>query len=188
MAEERASVASSKRWSVLCKVYEKALTNWETLLTQPISDKDLFRKAFRAALSKHPEAIEAASTSGGMLQYIMRKEFPTLLQEAPESMDVLIKDVVAGFRASAREEFSDFLKDLNLESKLLDLEQREASLKLSDSDKVSNLVEPSALLPEEEMRAVAVESLLVNEAQLAQELEKVRAPLSYFFVLGLRCI
>ena len=164
----------SKKWLLLCKVYEKALSNWETLLTQSVPDKELFRKAFRAALAKHPEAIESAS-SGGMLQYIMKKEFPTLQQEAPASIEVLIKDVVTGFRTAARAEFDDFLSDLDLESKLLDLEARESSMREGENGKiVVNLPEPLVLQPEDEMRAVSVESLLAYETQLTLELEKVR--------------
>lgn len=162
----------SKRWGLLCKVYAKALSNWELLLTQPVQNVDTFKKAFRAVLAKHPEAIEVA-TSGGMLQYVMKREFPTLAAEAPESFDVLIKDVVAGFKSAAQAEFTDFFRDLGLEAKLVDLESREAALRAGGEVKDMDRPEPLALQPEEEMRTVVVESLLSHEAQLTQELERV---------------
>jgi len=166
-------VEESKRWGLLCKVYAKALSNWELLLTQPVQNVDTFKKAFRAMLAKHPEAIEVA-TSGGMLQYVMKREFPTLASEAPESFDVLIKDVVAGFKSAAQAEFTDFFRDLNLEAKLVELESREAALRAGGGDKDVDRPEALTLQPEEEIRTVVVESLLSHEAQLTQELERVR--------------
>jgi hypothetical protein len=179
-------VEESKRWGLLCKVYAKALSNWELLLTQPVQNVDTFKKAFRAMLAKHPEAIEVA-TSGGMLQYVMKREFPTLASEAPESFDVLIKDVVAGFKSAAQAEFTDFFRDLNLEAKLVELESREAALRAGGGDKDVDRPEALTLQPEEEIRTVVVESLLSHEAQLTQELERVSEGGSFVNLLAFFC-
>jgi hypothetical protein len=159
----------------LRQVYSRALANWEMLLTQPVKDEEAFKKAFRATLTRHPEVIECAR-SGGLLATIMRAEFPTLAKDAPEALEGLTMDVVAGFLKATQAEFDDFVREAGLEAKLADLERREAHLKASRAEAASE--RPLPLLdshsPEEEMRSVAVEAMLSHEAQLQAELERVR--------------
>ena len=149
------------------------LGNWERLLTSTVGDEDAFRKAFRTTLARHPEAIECART-GGLLAAVMRRELPTLAREAPEAIDALIQDVVAGFLQATAAEFEAYVRETGVEGKLADLEKREAQLKASRADADSESPAPLALQPEEEMRSVAVEALLAHEAQLQKELERVR--------------
>jgi hypothetical protein len=164
----------SKRATLLRKVYLRALANWELLLTAPVADEDAFRTAFRATLQRHPESL-ACARSGGMLAAVMRRELPTLAREAPEAIDLLIKDVLAGFLRATAAEFEDFVREKGLEDKLVELDAREAQLKAARADAASERPAPLALQPEDEMRSIAVEALLAHEAQLVKELERVRA-------------
>ena len=169
-----ASSAPSKRAALLRRAHQSVLGNWERLLTSTVGDEDAFRKAFRTTLARHPEAIECART-GGRLAAVMRRELPTLAREAPEAIDALIQDVVAGFLQATAAEFEAYVRETGVEGKLADLERREAQLKALRADADSESPAPLALQPEEEMCSVAVEALLAHEAQLQKELERVRA-------------
>ena len=168
-----AAPSTSKRVSLLRKVYLRALANWEVLLTAPVADEDAFRAAFKGTLARHPETLACART-GGMLAAVMRKELPSLARDAPEAIDALIKDATAGFLRATAAEFDEFVRETGLEEKLAELDVREAQLKAARADAASELPAPLALQPEDEMRSIAVEALLAHEAALAQELERVR--------------
>ena len=157
---------------MLRRVYLKAISNWQFVLTQSVPDEESFKKAFRGTLGRHPELIECAR-SGGLLSSVLRQEFPTLARDSPESIDSLIQDVLAGFVQATTAEFEEFVREAGLEGKLGEVERLEAQLRASRAEAASERPLPVAVRPEQEMRSIAVEAMLAHEAVLVKELERV---------------
>jgi hypothetical protein len=169
-----APTASSKRLVLLRKAHETAIGNWAHLLSRTPGTAEPFRKAFRAALQKYPDAAAADAAGGGVLVHVMRREFPTLARLAPDAFSLLAKDVLAAFPTAAHAEFGDILKEAGMEGKMAELERREAAARAADADRAADRPRPMELAPQDELRSVAVEAKLAYEAQLRRELEKVR--------------
>ena len=166
----------SKRLALLRKVHETAITNWAALLSKTPGSAEPFRKAFRAALQKYPDAAAVDAAGGGVLVHVMRREFPTLARLAPDAFSLLAKDVLAAFPGAAHAEFEDILKEAGMEGKMAELERREAAARAADADRAADRPRPLELAPQDELRSLAVEEKLAYEALLRRELEKVRRP------------
>jgi hypothetical protein len=169
-----APAPSSKRLSQLRRAHEAAIANWAQLLSRAPGGTETFRKAFRAALQKYPDAAAVDAAGGGVLVHVMRREFPTLERLAPDAFPLLARDVLSAFPAAAHAEFGDILKEAGLEGKMAELERREAAARAADADRAADRPAPLTLAPQDELRTATVEAKLAYEAQLRKELEKVR--------------
>lgn len=167
---------SSKRLTHLTKAHETALKNFAQLLTGSVS-ADNFKRAFPTAGERYPAALAANAdpATRGVLAFAMEAEFGALTRAAPETIPLLVTDVVRNFTALARAEFNELMRERGLPDQFAELERREEALRGAAGDAGADRPAPLTLRPEDEMRSIAVESKLAYEQQLSKELEKVRA-------------
>lgn len=170
-----AAAATSKRLTHLTKAHETALKNFTQLLTGSVS-ADNFKRAFPTAGERYPAALAANAdpATRGVLAFAMEAEFGALTRAAPETIPLLVTDVVRNFTTLARAEFNVLMRELGLPDQFVELERREEALRSASGDASADRPAPLTLRPEDEMRSVAVESKLAYEQQLSKELERVR--------------
>jgi hypothetical protein len=162
--------------SKLSKAHETAMKNFSQLLTGSVSTEN-FHRAFPSAGERYPAALAANADpeTRGVLSFAMESEFGALTRAAPEAIPLLVTDVIRNFTTLARAEFDALMAEMGLPEKFVELERREDALRTAAGDAASDRPAPLTLLPEDEMRSIAVESKLLYEQQLSKELEKVRA-------------
>jgi hypothetical protein len=176
-APAAAAIPPSKRYARLVSGHESSLKNFAQLLTASVAADNLAR-AFPSAAERYPAAVAANDDphTRGVLAFAMEAEFGALARAAPEAIPRLVDDVVRNFQALMREELVAIAVDHALPDKFAELERREDVLRAAAGGAAAGADRPAplALLPDDEMRSVAVEAKLAHEAALSKELERVR--------------
>jgi hypothetical protein len=166
------------------RAHETMARSWEQMLTKSISPES-FSRAFIDADTRYADAA-AANARGdtrGLLVYAMEKEFAALARDAPRVIPCLVTDVVRNWMALTREEFGEVVAGAGVAARFADLEKKELELRAAaaaataagSAAAAADRPAPLPLMPDDEMRSVAVEAKLAYEAKLTSELELVRA-------------
>jgi len=181
-----AASASSVYERRLHEVHLKALHNWRDLLTRPGVRTDALGAAFAAALDAGGDwrgAVLAGEAS--VAQLALPRLFPRLAPlVAPGYLEGLVAGVADAVVANTHAELAVIAQERGLPAKLRELERRVEAERRGGAGAgagaagagaaAAAAVAPAEQMPEDEVRAVAVEAKRGYEQQLRAQLDALR--------------